>query len=196
MFNVLYFVLPTDDINVRQQLRVLRLVQNAVRSFQDNLLQKVFCVCDTLAIFLISCSLLYHTGIKAIVQLEFCLPRVIKSCFSLCFRIFFPEVLSTLGWAWKCYGMYFPFILRPRMGSGYQLPWQPVYNFTKWNGCCGEDTWVKSAMYTMPTLWYWKVQNKHGLKLGLQTCPKMKEKYQPCGQQSDTTILLAYTFKM
>lgn len=81
-------------MNVTEQLKVLRLVQNAVRSFKDKLLQKVFCVCDTLAIFLVSCSLLYHTGIKAIVQLEFSLPRVIKY-FSLCFRISFPEVLST-----------------------------------------------------------------------------------------------------
>lgn len=147
MFSVLCFIFPIDDMNATEQLRVSRLVQNAVRSFHDNLIQKVFCVWDTLAIFLVSCSLLYPTGIKAIVQLEFSLPRVIKCCFSLCFRISFPKVLSTLGWAWKCYDMYFPFILRPKIGSGDQLPRQPVYNFTKWNGYCGEDAWVKSAMY-------------------------------------------------
>lgn len=150
MSNVLYFIFPVDDMNATEQLRVLSIVQNAVRSFQDHLLQKVFCissrcVCDTLAFFLVSCSLLHHTGIKAIVQLEFSLPRVIKCCFSLCFRTSFrllgePENVMTCP-------QFFPFILRPRMGSGDRLPWQPVYNFTKGNGCCGEDTWVKSAMH-------------------------------------------------
>lgn len=104
MSNVLYFIFPVDDMNATEQLRVFSIVQNAVRSFQDHLLQKVFgissrCVCDTLAFFLVSCSL-YHTGIKAIVQLEFSLSRVIICCFSLCFRISFrflgePENLIT-----------------------------------------------------------------------------------------------------
>lgn len=63
------------------------------------------------------------------------------------FQDLFPKGSFYFGWAWKCYDMYFPFILRPKIGSGDQLPWQPVYNCTKWNGCCGEDTWVKSAMH-------------------------------------------------
>jgi len=106
---------------VAEPLTVLRLTQNAVRSFQDHLLQKVFCkssrcVRDLIAIFLVSCSLLYHTAAlgkikkaktkpkipltktqQPIVQLEVSLPRVIKCFFFLFFRISFPEVLANLG---------------------------------------------------------------------------------------------------
>lgn len=81
------------------------------------------CVCDTQAIFLVSCSLIYHTATLGKInktkpidnnnktqtqQLLYnweSLPRVIKSCFSLCFRISFLEVLSNLEWAWKCYNV-------------------------------------------------------------------------------------------
>lgn len=52
-------------MNAAEQLMSLRLIQNAVRSFQDHLLPKVFCIPSRWdggirAILPVSCSLLYH----------------------------------------------------------------------------------------------------------------------------------------
>lgn len=65
-FKLKCFIFYIEEMNAAEQLMILRLIQNVVRSFHDHLLPKVFCTPSRWdggiqAILPVSCSLLYHT---------------------------------------------------------------------------------------------------------------------------------------